>query len=1126
MQKRLAFGTLLLLTSTLVAPAALAQTAPAPAPSTPPPAAAPSAQSSGDPVATPAAEQAGDPEQQIEVSAPGMDSSSGADIVVVGRNIPNVVRSTPQIVSVLSGADIARTGEGDIAGALAHVAGLSVVGGGFVYVRGLGDRYSSSMLNGSPLPSPEPLRRSVPLDIFPTTIVGSALVQKTYSVNYPGEFGGGVINLTTKAIPKKDFLSVGGAIAADTVTTSELGYTYAGGRTDWTGYDDGTRNVPAFIKNAPSGTGIIPSDQVAQLTNARTTLLQRNNSLPANFSGEISGGKVIDLGADRLGVIASVSASNTFRTRLSQQQDSVSPDGTLRNDYTTLLTDNRIVANALLGLGYEFGPNTLRATGVYIHDTLKQGRGSTAIVYNNSSGRRFQQNTNWFERQLIEGQMVGEFKVTDALHLDVRGAYANSKRDAPYERQFDYLCSNVTTTGLPITVTQQNGIGGERCDGAYQATRRFSPFSSIIFSELDEDLYSAQGDLSYKLDLGRPVTLSAGYYYSATDRTSTRLQFNYQTADGGGTAPAYPWNLLRPDYLLSVDSIAANNLQLQFGTPLGAYAYDAALDIHAGYGQVEAEVLDGVRGTIGVRYETADERVTPIGAATTRLKNDYFLPALTLTWNFRNNMQLRASGSKTISRPQFRELAPQQFRDPESDRLFFGNPLLRDSELLNFEGRFEWFFARDQRFTLGGFYKRIKNPVEQVGFYTGADDRLQTGFTNLPKATLYGGEVELQKYFPLDFLDSSFFTTTACSVHRELHLFQVADHGGRPVRSERADADARRVCGGVRSGQPPVPRRCAADRAVGTSRQRPGRAGGQGVAVADHAVVQLRERPRHQPWSIQPERKRVPAGHYREARDPARSRRAAGVQGRGRAVGAEGRSAQPDRDALSGGPDVRQWQPGVRQPLPARPGAVARSQHDLLMPLHPRARSITGAGGRAALRPRAFAKPFCDDVFGPATNFHPVVERRRVERSVRTAVVPRKQLAGFGLDDLVDRLEPRCAARLWFVEIDHHGPGAVPRDSAIARIVDAVGLEIIGMRLELLTFRIALALDRFAVDRIETGQRAIRALRSIVSGSSGSRSPVSLVRKLRSPLASDSVDGRRVASTASHSAAQVCGSMK
>jgi TonB-dependent receptor len=216
---------------------------------------------------------------------------------------------------------------------------------------------------------------------------------------------------------------------------------------------------------------------------------------------------------------------------------------------------------------------------------------------------------------------------------------------------------------------------------------------------------------------------------------------------------------LRPDYLLSIDSIRANNIELQFSTPLGAYAFDASLRIHAGYVQAEMELLEGVRGTVGVRYEKADERVTPIGAATTRLNNEYSLPAATLTWNFANDMQLRASASKTISRPQFRELAPQQFRDPDSDRLFFGNPLLRDSELLNFEARYEWFFARDQRITLGGFYKKIDNPIEQVGFYTGSDDRLQTGFTNLPKAKLYGAEVELQKYFALDFLNSDFFAS-------------------------------------------------------------------------------------------------------------------------------------------------------------------------------------------------------------------------------------------------------------------------------------------------------------------------------------------------------------------------------
>jgi len=774
MHKRLSTATLLLLTSQLVAPAVLAQSAPAPAPASPPAAAPPQTDAAtATPQAADTAAAAQAPveaaQEQVEISGPGADAGAGEEIVVVGRNIPNVIRATPQIVAVLSSADIARTGEGDIAGALTRVTGLSVVGGGFVYVRGLGDRYSSSLLNGSPLPSPEPLRRSVPLDIFPTAIIGSAVVQKTYSANYPGEFGGGVINLTTKAIPDRNFISAGASISADDSTTSELGYTYYGGDADWIGFDDGTRKVPGFIRNAPQGSGIIPVAQVAQLSNASTTLLQRNNQLPANWSGEISGGSVYDVLGGRLGVIGSVSVSNTFRTRSSTQQDSVSADGTLRNDYQTLITDNRIVANALVGVGYEWDENKIRWTNVYIHDTLKQARGSTSDNYNNFSGLRFQQNTSWFERQLVETQLVGEFKPVDDLSIDLRGAYANSKRNAPYERQFDYLCV-ARPQNLTVTNDGGNQAGGKQCDGVYQADRRFSPFASIIFSELNEDLWNGQADVSYKLPTDRPFTVSAGYYYADTQRSSSRLQFNYQLNTGGGTAIGYPYNLYRPDYLLSPDVLnnacpgqavgqPACTVELQFVTPQGAYQYDALLRNHAGYVQVEAEAIDGVRATIGVRYEYADERVTPVQSATTRLKNDYFLPASTLTWNFAADMQLRASASKTISRPQFRELAPQQFRDPDSDRLFFGNPNLRDTKLYNLEGRYEWFFARDQRFTLGGFYKRIDNPIEQVGFYPGSDDRLQTGFTNLPSATLYGGEVEVQKYVPLDFMDSDFFAT-------------------------------------------------------------------------------------------------------------------------------------------------------------------------------------------------------------------------------------------------------------------------------------------------------------------------------------------------------------------------------
>src|SRR5262249_31560320 len=135
-----------------------------------------------------------------------------------------------------------------IAGALSRVTGLSVVGSGLVYVRGLGDRYSLALLNGSPLPSPEPLRRVVPLDLFPSGVIASSLVQKSYSVNFPGEFGGGVINLTPKAVPRDPFLTLGFGGTVDTETTGRSGYSYFGAKSDWTGFDNGSRDLPPALQ--------------------------------------------------------------------------------------------------------------------------------------------------------------------------------------------------------------------------------------------------------------------------------------------------------------------------------------------------------------------------------------------------------------------------------------------------------------------------------------------------------------------------------------------------------------------------------------------------------------------------------------------------------------------------------------------------------------------------------------------------------------------------------------------------------------------------------------------------------------------------------------------------------------
>ena len=141
------------------------------------------------------------PTEQTPAAQAQDEATQVDEIVVLGRYIPEPNRESSEVAAFLTSEDLERTGDSSAAEALTRVTGLSIVEGRFIYVRGLGERYSSALLNGSPLPSPEPLQRVVPLDLFPSGILDSVTVQKTYSANYPGEFGGGVIDLQTVDAP-------------------------------------------------------------------------------------------------------------------------------------------------------------------------------------------------------------------------------------------------------------------------------------------------------------------------------------------------------------------------------------------------------------------------------------------------------------------------------------------------------------------------------------------------------------------------------------------------------------------------------------------------------------------------------------------------------------------------------------------------------------------------------------------------------------------------------------------------------------------------------------------------------------------------------------------------------------
>ena len=721
-------ASLLLLTSALTFPgAAFAQSTPTGPTQTDP-------QTADAEVSTPPEQEP--EEEQPDVSIPG----GGGEIIVTGRRNRDVTRSSTQVISVLSSEQIARTGEGDIAGALGRVTGLSIQGNGFVFVRGLGDRYSLALLNGLPLPSPQPLSRVVPLDIFPTSIIASSLVQKTYSANFPGEFVGGVINLTTRAVPEESFLKISAGISGDEQTTFSQGYDYYGSDLDSFGFDDGTRDAPpalqAFFDNGVRMSDLPIADQVAigkQLGNPNLVLTQSVSRLPANFSGGITAGTAVDVGDDgRLGIIATASISNKWRNRSITSQNPVSLDLESGFDSQTFSTDNRILVNGLLGFGLEIGEHKFRWTNLYIRDTLKQSQLSAGENFLTDFST-FSQDTGWFERQLLDSQIVAELEFGD-LGLDLRGGYAQTQREAPYEYSFDYVRTNNPNDDLGDTFV--NVLDRQRGS------------ASVIFSELKEDLWYGGLDINYPLTDW--LRMSAGYAYTTTDRFSSRREFLFNAPTSFDDAVG----ALRPDLLLGDAVLEFYGIGL-IETTQSDPAFAASLDIQAGYVSSQITPLLGVTLDLGVRYEDAKQSVDPVevfatetnSASSTLLNNDYFLPAATLTYEVAEGLQVRASASKTIARPQFRELIFQTYYDPETNRQYNGNPLLVDSELLNLEARTEYYFDRGNRVSLAGFYKKIDNPIE--AFSSFSDNDQLTSFANAPSAELYGAELELQYAYDL-----------------------------------------------------------------------------------------------------------------------------------------------------------------------------------------------------------------------------------------------------------------------------------------------------------------------------------------------------------------------------------------
>jgi TonB-dependent receptor len=663
-------------------------------------------------------------------SAIAQDSQPTDEIVVRGTRIPDEKKATSEISSIVDADDFERTGDTDIAGALSRVAGLSINDGRFVIVRGLNERYSSATLNGLPLPSPEPLRRAAPLDLFPTSVLESSLVQKTFSPQYSGEFGGGLVELRTKSIPDENFLTVGVTFSANTETTLNDGLFYEGSDTDVFGFDDGLRDLPTAATALFPRTGITQDVQNAADTSFEQfdTLLINEDSIPGNGSGSIALGRQLHDGEDmRVGTVFYASYGNEW-----QHREGNRTRGAGVNSSTTDFDQTRqeISIAGLSSTGFEFGnDHEIKLTGLLVRKSLKRA-GIATQEFTGDDRTFLLETTDFIERQLWQSQLTGEhtFASLGDLGVEWQLGYGQAERDAPYNRSTGFRLDETTGDFL---FTVEEGI------------------SNIDFRTLEDENFAAGVDFKYPLTVGdNIVDVSFGADYTETNRETAGRLFEFR-----GTFPSEIVGS-RADLIFSDEILGLSGPRVNFTATTGEPDnFEGSLEVFAAYAAADIELGPYLRAAVGVRFEDGTQEtetfLTRDPADRTSfapIEEDYVLPAVTLTWNPVGDFQLRGGFSQTITRPQFRELSPSIFTDTDIDFPFVGNPFLVNSEIDNFDLRAEWYFSRGQFATVGLFYKDITNPIEDAILSTEVD---RSSFANAPSAELMGVEVEYERNFAL-----------------------------------------------------------------------------------------------------------------------------------------------------------------------------------------------------------------------------------------------------------------------------------------------------------------------------------------------------------------------------------------
>jgi len=619
-------------------------------------------------------------------------------------------RSAPVISSGVSAEQIARSPDSRASDVLKRVTGLSVMNDKYVFVRGLSERYSSTILNRSNLPSPEPDKRVVPLDIFPSGLFDDVVVVKTALPNLPGEFTGGAIQLTTKDFPEqgRGRLAISGS--GNLTSSLQERLTYRGGSIDFLGFDDGSRALPRIVRDA-SRSGLLverglfgggfTERELEQLGEAFDNVWSPKTTLaPPNSGFSFSYGSQSRLGAMPLGYIAALSYKNDYSVR---EQESTyyyitSGDRLIpRHEIDTVRTSEY---NVLWGgiINASVKPDPRSKLG--LRTTFTQSSEDEVALYYilpnfdhnlDEKGWRLR----WVERSLISSTLSGEHVLGSVgSRLDWRTSYSFAHRYEPDTREILYE-SDIDENRWLLADESNSG--------------------SRFFSTLADK--TADGGVDYAIPFsqwgGEPAKLSFGAAGTYKDRTIDSRRFRFKPQDYNNLDLSQD-----PELLFSPENIRPDGFQLEEDTrPTDNYSGTQALG--AGYAMVDMPLLTNLRLAGGLRAEHSHQQVSTFDLfnpsappVVGKVSSTDLLPSANLTWSVSPQVNLRAAFARSVSRPSFRELSPFDFTDI-GGYATVGNPDLKRATITNYDVRAEWYFGATENVTAAAFYKHFQNPIEE-----------------------------------------------------------------------------------------------------------------------------------------------------------------------------------------------------------------------------------------------------------------------------------------------------------------------------------------------------------------------------------------------------------------------------